>query len=985
MATFSARARTLAMLGRQQIAGIPTAISELFKNAHDAYATTVEVDYYRSDGLLVLRDDGTGMDPEDFPRHWLTLGTDSKTGPTPARPRPPGFDKRPMLGEKGIGRLSIAAIGPQVLVMTRAWGPHGASDLTVAFINWSVFEWPAVTLHDIDVPIRVIENGDLPTSRDVDNMVADFGENGRRLRDRVAPDLIDDLNRQLSDFRVDPLEIDSYHPQLSLRGTGSGTHFVLLPTSPLLPEDIDGATRTGSSRGVAPSATPLHKALLGFANTMTPSAPPAVIQTAFRDHRTDDYYDDLVSDGEFFSAEDFGNADHQFAGEFDNFGQFTGDIHIYGERIDRHVIPWRNPRGQPTRCGPFRIGFAAVERREANSTLPAEEYARMTQKLDKLGGLYIYRDGIRIQPYGNTTYDWLDIEYRRTKGARHYYFSHRKMFGAVELTHRDNDALKEKAGREGFMENAAFREFKDILTSFLLQVAANFFRTKGIHADIHAERRQELSATHGTQQRRMRQVRVQLQKLSADLDAFFVAVAGDAPTAEIETVATRFESELQQLESPHPSHERAAAVQRLEAKVTAELRDIRARYRVTRPRISLTKTVRADWERYRSKYIDLSATVFDPARQLVASLVDDALGSADCQRRVRAETTLENLSSEVFRLVQAQRRTVIRKADTVLSDIRHEAKACAKALVNDVQQIQANFYRTDLSESSAGDFIMALARAETEMTKAGDSASDLLQRIELQLDAMTVSGEDSLLEQLVAVEQRNQTLEEQLAMDVHLAQLGMAVEIINHEFGSTVRTLRNHLRQLKGWADTNPELRVLYSNIRTSFDHLDGYLKMFTPLQRRLYRTRVDIKGTEIAAFLRDLFRVRLDRHEIVLHCTKAFLAVTIQSFPSSFYPVFVNVVDNAIYWLTIGLQEEPRRIVLDADGDRLLVVDNGPGVTTQDQDYIFDFGYTRKPGGRGMGLHIARETLRQVGYKIDLLATPSDTGATFAVEPVHE
>ena len=192
-------------------------------------------------------------------------------------------------------------------------------------------------------------------------------------------------------------------------------------------------------------------------------------------------------------------------------------------------------------------------------------------------------------------------------------------------------------------------------------------------------------------------------------------------------------SELQQLESPHPSRERTAAVQRLEAKVTAELRDIQACYRVTRPRISLTKTARADWERYRSKYIDLSATVFDPARQLVASLVDDALGSSDRQRRVRAETTLENLSSEVFRLVHARRRTVIRKADTVLSDIRHEAKACAKALVNDVLQMQADFYRTDLSESTAADFIIALAKAETEIAKAGDSASDLLQHIELAI------------------------------------------------------------------------------------------------------------------------------------------------------------------------------------------------------------------------------------------------------------
>ncbi len=35
---FKASARALDMLGRQQIAGRPTAISELSKNAHDAYA-----------------------------------------------------------------------------------------------------------------------------------------------------------------------------------------------------------------------------------------------------------------------------------------------------------------------------------------------------------------------------------------------------------------------------------------------------------------------------------------------------------------------------------------------------------------------------------------------------------------------------------------------------------------------------------------------------------------------------------------------------------------------------------------------------------------------------------------------------------------------------------------------------------------------------------------------------------------------------------
>src|SRR4051812_44749171 len=118
MAKFKTRARAVDMLGRQQIAGIPTAISELFKNAHDAYADRVEVDFYRADKLFVLRDDGIGMTKEDFEKRWLTLGTESKLG-AGAGLKPPyipaGKKLRPILGEKGIGRLAIAAIGSQLL------------------------------------------------------------------------------------------------------------------------------------------------------------------------------------------------------------------------------------------------------------------------------------------------------------------------------------------------------------------------------------------------------------------------------------------------------------------------------------------------------------------------------------------------------------------------------------------------------------------------------------------------------------------------------------------------------------------------------------------------------------------------------------------------------------------------------------------------------------------------------------------------------
>ncbi|WP_194578075.1 ATP-binding protein, partial [Vibrio anguillarum] len=80
MAQMNVSARAVDMLGRQQIAGIPTAIHELFKNAHDAYARNAEIDYYQNQNLVVLRDDGIGMTEEDFISKWLTIGTSSKYG-----------------------------------------------------------------------------------------------------------------------------------------------------------------------------------------------------------------------------------------------------------------------------------------------------------------------------------------------------------------------------------------------------------------------------------------------------------------------------------------------------------------------------------------------------------------------------------------------------------------------------------------------------------------------------------------------------------------------------------------------------------------------------------------------------------------------------------------------------------------------------------------------------------------------------------------
>ena len=74
---FQTRARTIDHLGRGQIADAPTAVSELWKNAYDAYAKDVSLHIFDgSPEAALVVDDGAGMSLETFRTRWLVIGTE---------------------------------------------------------------------------------------------------------------------------------------------------------------------------------------------------------------------------------------------------------------------------------------------------------------------------------------------------------------------------------------------------------------------------------------------------------------------------------------------------------------------------------------------------------------------------------------------------------------------------------------------------------------------------------------------------------------------------------------------------------------------------------------------------------------------------------------------------------------------------------------------------------------------------------------------
>jgi hypothetical protein len=190
MSRMRVRARALDMLGRQQMAGIPSAIHELFKNAHDAYADNVRVDFFRRSRMLLMWDDGVGMTFDDFEQRWLTLGTESKIGggELAAPYKDPNKPERPILGEKGIGRLAVATIGPQVLIITRARRDDGLHNPVVSFINWSVFEAGGINLEEIEVPVKSLR---FPPDKDsILELLGITEKNIREIESRLPADLV---------------------------------------------------------------------------------------------------------------------------------------------------------------------------------------------------------------------------------------------------------------------------------------------------------------------------------------------------------------------------------------------------------------------------------------------------------------------------------------------------------------------------------------------------------------------------------------------------------------------------------------------------------------------------------------------------------------------------------------------------------------------------------------------------------------------------
>lgn len=139
-------------LGYELVGKQETALIELIKNAYDADATEVKVDFEfmeEKGGVLTIQDNGSGMDIETIKKAWMNISTDYKH----QNKKSPKYG-RIRAGRKGIGRFAVQRLGKNLEMVSSVEGKDFA--IKVKF-NWDKDFIAGVDIRNVHSEVEYIK------------------------------------------------------------------------------------------------------------------------------------------------------------------------------------------------------------------------------------------------------------------------------------------------------------------------------------------------------------------------------------------------------------------------------------------------------------------------------------------------------------------------------------------------------------------------------------------------------------------------------------------------------------------------------------------------------------------------------------------------------------------------------------------------------------------------------------------------------------
>lgn len=169
-----------------------------------------------------------------------------------------------------------------------------------------------------------------------------------------------------------------------------------------------------------------------------------------------------------------------------------------------------------TTLGPFRASFHWFNRQRIKAIDGFGDRDKVRDTINRwANGLLMYRDGFRVNPYGNPDDDWLGIDFRAL-GSAGYKVNRKQLIGAVYISAKDNPYLIDQTNREGLRSN----EEKSLLILLLQAAITEKFKNFLNQVEKQARKAEKVSAT---------ETAAYLEEVDRKVSRAFKALAGSIP------------------------------------------------------------------------------------------------------------------------------------------------------------------------------------------------------------------------------------------------------------------------------------------------------------------------------------------------------------------------------------------------------------------------------------------------------------------------
>ncbi len=397
-------ARLIKTIGQDLIKDVYAAIVELVKNSYDADSPDSTVRFFHDEEkkrlLIRVEDHGHGMNFDTVVNKWLVPATDDKL----QRKR---SDKgRILQGRKGIGRFAAAILGERILLETTNEGT--TTSLILDMEDLDNVEYLDQLELDVSIEDTGKDNGtiieiekdevssghvrDVWTSKQLHKLFVE-------LRSLISPEEVyKAASEQGYEINHDSFDIKLIFEQFPVEEYSSREIDIRpFPVLDLYDYKISGTIDESG------------KANLKFENQNIPGLPPEELTL-------------------------------KIALDAENSLRYPGEVYIDLRVYDRDPDSIDNI---------IKRGLKDPDTGEYVGKLEARRI------LDEYYGVGVYREQFRIRPYGEQSFDWLDLDKKRVQNPS-YKIGHNQIIGFVYVRSEEESGLTEKSARDGLMENKAY-------------------------------------------------------------------------------------------------------------------------------------------------------------------------------------------------------------------------------------------------------------------------------------------------------------------------------------------------------------------------------------------------------------------------------------------------------------------------------------------------------------------------------------------------